>query len=130
MIFASCLSAVNGIVAFIISFVLLTYHGGFHLADPAGYGALRFGVLAIVSSGMGLTAGVLSFKRKQFGFVVSSAALLLITSVWQFFADPFPGGLSGFLARAILPLSLLSLILASYKKREFISARAHLNHKD
>lgn len=119
LIIASCLSAVNGIVAFMVSILLLTYHGGFHLLDPSWY-ILAFGALALVSSFAGLTAGYNSFKRKQFGFVVSGAALLLITSVWQFYADSFPGGYwAGFLAIPVSVLSLLGLILASLKRREF-----------
>lgn len=119
LILASCLSAVNGIVAFMVSYMMLNMGYGFHLYDSAWY-MLAFGVLAIFSSGMGLTAGALSFKRKQFGFAASGAALLLITSVWQSSSDPFPGGYwPGFLARAIFPLSLLSLILVFPQRREF-----------
>jgi hypothetical protein len=108
-IVACCISFVIGILALIE----ISYHDYFYYYS--GYAIA--GILNVIGFAFGITAGVLTLKRRIFPLAIAGASLVLVSSaIITAVFTPFGGfafGVSAFV------LSILGVIFTAVSKSEF-----------
>jgi hypothetical protein len=116
----SAFPTAGGILAIIGSCIaIITGIAG--LASATGYyndfGAyMIMGIFGILAFAFGLTAGILTLKRRVFALAIIGISLLLVSGVITSIAIPYAGWIFGL---PIAILSILAIIFTAISKREF-----------
>jgi hypothetical protein len=97
-----------GIIALIQS--SYDYYYGYSGAD------MVVGILSILAFAFGLTAGILTLKRKVFPLAIIGISLVLVSSIVASVSLDIAGWVFGV---PVMILSILSLVFAGISKREF-----------
>jgi hypothetical protein len=130
VILASCVSAIEGFLAFIVSVIAFGYYAealaqGHGLGSPewAWFYEILFitGLFGLIGFSFGLAAGIQSLRRKQFAFAILGMAFLMFAGFLDFLTVlvPVDEWFGLLFAIPITTLSLLGLIFVAVRKREF-----------
>ena len=107
-IVGSCLALVIGLLGLVVSGYAYEY-------DTASYAVM--GIFGILAFAFGLTAGILTLKRKVFPLAIIGICFVIVSGIVISIAIPY--GAFWIFGVPIAILSILGVIFAAISKREF-----------